>query len=1019
MRPFSALELAQVVARAATIDERFASAHFEATPENIIDERLEMWKRSSAGGDDEKWRTRLSLDGWNESDARRAAQNLRVDESAPLPLWAQTLAEIFSSTKPVSRPASSTKRAPFEEAFAPFLEFAARVPLLESLPPSARADLLNALATQLSTLAAPTFSLEFSIAQSLQNAPRDETSNRFYLRFVDELLSGGWTKIALEYPVLARQLSSFCLDWRSSTNEMLERLHVDRAELEVRFGVPRDATITRARANLSDPHRGGRSVSIVEFCGAKLVYKPKNVGAENAFFDFLSELNERGAPLSFAFPRALGKSNYGWVEHIEHAPILRSEIPFFYRRAGALLCVLHWLDATDFHCDNLIARGAWPVPIDAEALFSPRLPFPDGAGFRAAQRLDESVLRTGMLPQFEAGPDVRGSYDISGLGGAGKLGPRGALVRRLNWENLGTDAQQLSETWAPPPLAANAPWSEEFEVEPGDYAPEIERGFRETHAFLCASRAEISASLERFSSFPVRWIFRATGVYGALLERARRPHHLRDGWNHGAALDALSRTFLNAESLHLWPLHARELADLGRGDIPLFETAPQEHREIAQSRFANCEMQCEIIREVFRARQAGKSFVDESPRVACEPFVDESAHKRRVQAVDFEVFAKRIAREFASRAIWDGDEAAWISVGFSPRTLRFQLQPTGVGLYEGGAGIALFLARMGKRFVDEEWCELARAAMRADLNQVQQRPTGLGLSEGNGGIVWALAHLGAILGEDEWTNRAWDLARSITISDVECDVQLDVLGGVAGAILGVLALPGAAQDSQLSAILERCGARLVQTQIETEHGIAWPTLDGKTLCGLSHGTAGIGLALARLGAATRQPKWLELARRAFDWERAHFDLDARDWPDKRFDDCRFTVSWCHGAPGIALSRLAALKCVVDETARREWESDLEWALDATRRAPLSFIDHICCGNLGRASVLARSPAFVDEARALTATVCARFDDFALLPNVSPGAWVAGLWNGAAGVGMHLLQMTQAELPAVWDFSAPQ
>ena len=41
----------------------------------------------------------------------------------------------------------------------------------------------------------------------------------------------------------------------------------------------------------------------------------------------------------------------------------------FYERQGAYLALLYALEATDFHLENLIAAGEYPVWVDLESLF--------------------------------------------------------------------------------------------------------------------------------------------------------------------------------------------------------------------------------------------------------------------------------------------------------------------------------------------------------------------------------------------------------------------------------------------------------------------------------------------------------------------------------------------------------------------------------------------------------------------------------------------------------------------------
>jgi lantibiotic biosynthesis protein len=75
--------------------------------------------------------------------------------------------------------------------------------------------------------------------------------------------------------------------------------------------------------------------------------------------------------------------------------------------------------------------------------------------------------------------------------------------------------------------------------------------------------------------------------------------------------------------------------------------------------------------------------------------------------------------------------------------------------------------------------------------------------------------------------------------------------------------------------------------------------------GLAYRAAGIGLALLELYGATGRVDFLEAGRGAFDHEDTLFDADQSNWADGRLasGSLIYERTWCHGAPGIALSRL--------------------------------------------------------------------------------------------------------------------
>lgn len=130
------------------------------------------------------------------------------------------------------------------------------------------------------------------------------------------------------------------------------------------------------KTDLSDRHNGGRAVLALQFSsGLRLVYKPKDLGTDEAFFSILTWLNCNGAPLQFRTLRVLRKPGYGWQEFVEQRPCENDQdVRHYYLRAGQLLCVIYVLSGTDCHFDNLVACAEHPVLIDTETLFQPCAP---------------------------------------------------------------------------------------------------------------------------------------------------------------------------------------------------------------------------------------------------------------------------------------------------------------------------------------------------------------------------------------------------------------------------------------------------------------------------------------------------------------------------------------------------------------------------------------------------------------------------------------------------------------------
>jgi lantibiotic modifying enzyme len=152
---------------------------------------------------------------------------------------------------------------------------------------------------------------------------------------------------------------------------------------------------------------------------------------------------------------------------------------------------------------------------------------------------------------------------------------------------------------------------------------------------------------------------------------------------------------------------------------------------------------------------------------------------------------------------------------------------------------------------------------------------------------------------------------------------------------------------------------------------------------------------------------LEAARGAFAFEDALSDPGAGNWPDLRGRDGggppRFAVAWCHGAPGIALSRLLAAR--LDPSRADAYLTSARRAI-ATTLGAIEATSHrlsLCHGLAGLIEVVGLAGEMLDDAdgrgRARDAgrALAARLGDLtACLPNPS-------LMLGTAGVAHALLR----------------
>jgi lantibiotic modifying enzyme len=190
------------------------------------------------------------------------------------------------------------------------------------------------------------------------------------------------------------------------------------------------------------------------------------------------------------------------------------------------------------------------------------------------------------------------------------------------------------------------------------------------------------------------------------------------------------------------------------------------------------------------------------------------------------------------------------------------------------------------------------------------------------------------------------------------------------------------------------------------------------LVGLSHGASGVAVALTEIAVALEDNRYAAAAARGLNFEARLFDSAARNWPDLRRISSpvnRLAMrSWCHGSVGVALARLRILELLSTHDDATRWREELAVAVEGSIDAPLTPVDHLCCGNTGRAVVITLAGQATGNARwesegaRLSAAVASAAgnspENYRLLLGIdgTSGLRLPGLMTGLAGVGMHLL-----------------
>ena len=1082
---YSDPELRSLVGRATPLHQRRHGGIEFCADESQAVVRLQQWQHAlSVEGDVDILARRLAFDGLDPETCLPLLGTARLADNEALPVWADRLNDLLHGCD--SRDNSiqddwvlpltdwAENCLPFWEVWVPFVTGATDElrsgagKSLDNLVEDALRSFQAQLLSMLSYVAGLPLGLEFrrflakhdplsvfkSPAADSSPPPRD-----LYRDFITHMRGGGLRAFLKEYAVLARLTSEVAGHWTDQVAEFCHRIDEDRPELVKVFLQGIDlGPVVQVRLGMSDPHNGRRDVIIPTFAsGLKLVYKPKDLGIDEAFWTFIDWLNSH-AESKDALPlrtlTLLNRTTHGWVEFVEHRACQNpEEVERYYRRIGMLLCLAYVLGGSDFHRENMMADGEQPVLLDLETMLQPLPRSWDGlrtgsADQRALEIMHDSVWRTGLLPFWIVGNPGK-SYDVSGIG-AEEASETGYLD--VHWENINTDHMQLVYRSSKTDQKENRPLLGGHVVSAEDHIAEMTSGFTDMYRLLLARREELLAEdgpLSWFRGLKLRCLLRMTKAYAQIFNRRLHPEFLRDGADSSIELERLARDFVvvhpDPDSPPPWGIYRAEVEALERLDIPFFSffsdsealladgrvVAPGYFSETGLNRVASClgklgeedlRAQTDFLHASLHARYTQR------PSGMLHAPADDVAESSLPPMTRAELIAAAvaIANQIRARAIRGADGGiTWISLAFDPSVDRMNFLPMADDLYDGRIGVSFFLAALEKLTGGAGFRDLALAAL-LQLRKALRQPippltgrTTLGGAAGLGSQIYALVRIASWLDDEELLHLASRAAAWFIPERIARDEALDVFGGAAGGILGLLALSTAGSNGNALKPAVACGDHLLKKRVPTDTGhCAWPaTWVPRPLTGFGHGAAGIAYALLRLSEASGEARFREAAEEGIAYEAAVYSAGARNWPDFRYGEGqnanRYMVAWCNGAAGIGLGRLGGLP-LLDTPAIRQ---DIANAVQTTRATPLSDEDHVCCGNLGRLDLLVEasrhlgSSEALDQARrsaSLLVRRAARSGGYGLYAQVPGVADSLSLFQGTAGIGYELLRLAGPE-----------
>lgn len=662
--------------------------------------------------------------------------------------------------------------------------------------------------------------------------------------------------------------------------------------------------IKSIECGLSDAHHGGQTVAKVYPDNQEvLIYKQRSLEKDQRFMELYGQFCSN-AGLSFQSVRILAKKDYSLESYIEQRSCKsEAEVKRYFQRMGILLFLCRLMGMSDMHGENIIAAGEYPIPVDLETLpGNPDYAVRENANRMVIEELKHSVLSVGILPVIIWGGDGKGIIlNALGRGEKVKTPFRIPKIRKPESSDIHIGYEQGEAEFS-----GSLPVYQGKRADPSAYAEEICQGFECAYRYFQQEKEQITGKCRLLFSGGSRYLIRHTQQYQMYLQTSFYPEFLEDGGRRRLFLHVLDKNQKDEE------LARQERDALYQMDIPAFCQEGDFRRwKKMQKGFGEDDLkrQLSLIAlslGILEKRKFVRRKEDVSDAV-CDGKVREERIERQV---------RRIANQVCDMALPtdNGD------VGFyGPQVEEggnFRIAPSGIYLYEGIGGIAVFLAAVMQKYPSGRYRRIYELSVNKLFRYTEETATGAqsrasghtGAFVGEGSVVFTYLLLYEVTGEERflaWAKRHGEIVENMW----ETETSMDYLSGLAGAATVFAKLFRVSGEKRYLETAVRMGEGIWERCDAMEVGRGWRLLEGvEPLAGIAHGNSGLILAFGCLLELTEDMRYVERIKELLAHEDSLYENG--NWKDLRHPQGqRFcNNAWCHGAAGILLSRLRLKRC---------------------------------------------------------------------------------------------------------------
>ncbi|MBQ9886549.1 MAG: type 2 lantipeptide synthetase LanM [Lachnospiraceae bacterium] len=776
--------------------------------------------------------------------------------------------------------------------------------------------------------------------------------------------------------------------------------------------------------SMGDAHFRGKSATKLVFSSNQIIYyKPRDCRIDRAYQKVLELLNNTGVlnDMNLRTMKVVCGCNCGWFENIKYGACESEEqLVSYYKKIGEIMAIMYFFGATDLHYENIIAACSDPVVIDLESIIGAHIKqqvFNENSGFyRAIDKIRDSVSAIGILPsKLHIGQNKEG-FDVSGIGDNSKqLSP----VKSMAVIDDGTDEIKLKMVNTYIDKCDNLPNINGNQINASGYKSELISGFESVYKWVIENK-ELFADIinKEFAQTKTRIVLKPTFLYAQISLFARHPMFLTSKKNHEMFVARIGVYSRNED------ITKSEIKTLNYGEIPYFY-ARFEERSIyddmnnkMETSLAKSPM--EVVTE--KINNASEKDMEFQKRVikssffkieSCDLRTGLSFNKQRffVDSSAYLNTAREIGDWLCKNAVIGHNEngnedAVWIGSNISKVDINdWSLEVSPLELYNGNAGIALYLLTLWNATKNSEYLFMAQRAIVPIINVVDNKTLNynqlVGAFDGVGSYLYVMAKFYEKTKSKlyyDTINKMLDLIPD-KINETE---EMDIIAGNAGMLAALIKNYQILDDKAIKGKLENL-MQLICEKIENAISKSNKILK---YSGFAHGVAGCIAILYKLYCVNRNQRVYEIFKKLLNYERnVMFDNNRQIWLTELGKD-GYSKAWCHGFPGILLEKIMLKQMGYSDTLL---DNEINLAITKVIDECIGNNLVYCHGDMGNLDILLFAAQVIENSD--LEEMC-RVTYNTLYEDVIKRYWnddgfsaskCMGIMMGLSGIGMSLLR----------------